>query len=349
MNSQRMMRIAVGTATAIIVVAVSIKALAPKSGESSGIGQPAVSLGDSTSRLRRIEVHQGEELLAAQRADGSWVLASRDGFPANEKALQGLVRGLVGLKKSQRMTAMPERHGELGLAWPDEAKQTRLVRIFAEGSEAPVAELLVGKTTHSPAGVFVRSVGDPQVWRCDGALDLGSEGGGWIAGPVSDLAADSLVAVECDGVRMLRGEGQWVIEGAPAAAPDQPDAAPSDPKSAAMKSTLPYLLSGLQPEDVRREAPEDASRPGAKVATVRVDGGHTVVARFWQEGDDLWVTLAQGECTGSPHATLEEFSPKWQGWVFKIPSWRAGQYKALFEPPTAPAQSSEPTKTEPLP
>ncbi len=341
MNSQRLLRLAVGLAFVIVAVAVAIRVMGPNRVDTSGIGDAVVDLADRASKIRRIELETGKEHAIAERGPAGWTLASRSGFPANESALQGIVRGLIALQKSQRMTAMPARHGELGLAWPDPKGETRLVRIYAEGSDVPAAELLIGRQAQSPTGVFIRMVDDPQAWRCTGALQLGSEGGGWIAGPVSEIGADALKSVECEGIRLVPTNGQWGVEGAPPE-PTSPDAPPGDPKSAAMRGTLPYLLSGLQPEDVRRETADDAARAPAITATIRVDEGHTVVARLWQEGDDVWVALALGQCEGPSNATLDEQAPKWSGWVFKLPSWRSGQYKALFGTPPVPPMTEVP-------
>ncbi|MSR28367.1 MAG: DUF4340 domain-containing protein [Phycisphaerales bacterium] len=340
MNSGRMVRLVMGLAVAAVVVAVAMRVMGPNKGDTAGLGEAVVDLAQVAATINRVEVQRGTTAMVAQRGAGGWTLATRDGFPARESALQELVRGLISLRKSQRMTAMPERHSELGLAWPDPMNEARLVRVYAEGSEAPVAELLVGRSVQSPLGVFVRTVGDNQAWRCTGTMPTGSDPGEWIAGPVSDIPADFLLSLECNGVTLVKGTGGWSVVDAPQPQPQPPPATPGgepeDPKVSSLRGTLPYLLSGLQPENVRRERPEDASRPQQVEATIRVDAGHTVDARLWKEGDDVWIRLATGECEGEPNAKLEEFAPKWAGWVFKLPSWKAGQYKALFDAPPKP-------------
>ena len=323
MNQPQMTRIAIGVAFAIVIIAVVVRALGPNKVDTTGIGDAFVNLAPVASKVNRIEVDSGTGLSTAQRTDGAWTVTTREGFPAEEEALQGLVRSLIALKKSQRMTAMPERHAELGLAWPDPKNETRLVRIYAEGSDAPATEVLVGRSVTSPPGVFVRTPNDNQAWRCTGTIPPQQLPAAWLDSPISEIAADDLKSVECLGAVMTKENGQWQCK--------LPDGS-THPRDSAMRSTLPYLLSGFAPDDVRKETAADLGHEGQVVAAIRLDDQHTVEARLWMEGDDIWLRFAPGECGESVISEkLAQYSPRWQGWVFKVPSWKAGQYKGLFE------------------
>ena len=309
-----------------------MRAFGPNKVDASGIGESWVDLAAVASKINRIEVETASGVTQAQRVNGVWTLPSRDGFPAKEEALQSLVRGLIALKKSQRMTAMPDRHGELGLAWPDATGEARLVRIYEEGSEAPAVEVLVGRSVQSPPGVYVRSPNEVQSWKCTGTLATQELPAAWLDGPVADIPADDLKSIECLGNVLTKENGQWsgkLADGSTHA------------REAAMRSTLPYLLSGLAIDDARRERPEDLAREGGVTASLRLDDQHTIDARLWRDADAVWVRLAPGECgEGATPEKLAQQSPKWQGWVFMLPKWKAAQYRGLFEDPTPPAPAN---------
>ena len=368
MNGSKVLRVLIAAVFVIVVIAVLLRMAGPNSVDQTGIGDSMVNLVDLAPKINAVEMDNGSESIRAERGENGWVVTSRDGFPAKPETIQEVVRGLISLKKSQRMTAKPDRHGELAVAWPDEKKESRRIRVFAEGSAEPVVDLIVGRAVQAPAGIYVRSNGDNQSWRCVGTLGAGGDIGSassmssWLFGPIADISADELQEVDFDGLKMTRKDGQWSVESpalgmqdtAAQIPPQQnpvaqdPNSPPPDanPKRDAMKGTLPYLLSGFQPEDVRREKPEDLSHPNQLSVILRIDAQHTVDARLWKEGDAIWVRLTPGDCTGEPNEKLTKAAAQWAGWVFKMPSWRTGYLSPLFEAAIGPLAPSVPTSPE---
>ena len=345
MNGSKVLRILIAVVFIVVLVAVLLRMAGPNSVDQTGIGDSMVNLAELAPKINAVEMENGSESIRAERGSNGWVVTSRDGFPAKPETIQEVVRGLISLKKSQRMTAKPDRHGELGVAWPDEKKESRRVRVFAEGLAEPIVDLIVGRAVQAPAGVYVRKNGENQSWRCIGTLGAGGDIGSassmssWLLGPIADFSADELQEVDFDGLKMTRKDGQWSIDppeqNPPAQNPPEQDPkAPlpsANPRRDAMKGTLPYLLSGFQPEDVRREKPEDLSHPNQLSVILRIDADHTVDARLWKEGDAIWIRLAPGDCTGQPNEKLTQAAAQWAGWVFKMPSWRTGYLNPLFE------------------
>ena len=340
MNGSKVLRILIAVVFIVVLVAVLLRMAGPNSVDQTGIGDSMVNLAELAPKINAVEMENGSESIRAERGSNGWMVTSRDGFPAKPETIQEVVRGLISLKKSQRMTAKPDRHGELGVAWPDEKKESRRVRVFAEGSAEPVVDLIVGRAVQAPAGVYVRKNGENQSWRCIGTLGAGGDIGSassmssWLLGPIADISADELQEVDFDGLKMTRKDGQWSIDPPEQNSPAQDPNAPSpsgNPRRDAMKGTLPYLLSGFQPEDVRREKPEDLSHPNQLSVILRIDADHTVDARLWKEGDAIWIRLAPGDCTGQPNEKLTQTAAQWSGWVFKMPSWRTGYLNPLFE------------------
>ncbi len=356
MNSGKLMRVVIGVVFVVVLVAVIVRQAGPNSVDRTGIGDPMVELAPVAAKITAVEVQTAAGNVRAERgSSGGWIITTRDGFPAKDEAIQELVRGLISLKKSQRMTSKVDRHGELGLDWsserPSESKETRHVRVFVEGAADPAADLIIGRGVLSPAGVYARASGENQAWRCVGTMTPSTELGSWLAGPVAEIPADEIQQVECSGKTLTKSNGQWSVVGDPPVDPSPATANPADvnaaaqassnPKHDAMKGTLPYLLSGFQPDDVRRETPKDLSRAGQVQVSIRLDADHAVDARMWKEGDGIWIRLAPGECSDAVHEKLSTFAPKWEGWVFKFPQWRSGYLSPLFESdpaiPAAPA------------
>ncbi len=363
MNGSKVLRILIAAVFVIVVIAVLLRMAGPNTVDQSGIGDSMVNLAELAPKINAVEMDNGSESIRAERGSNGWVVTSRDGFPAKPETIQEVVRGLISLKKSQRMTAKPDRHSELAVAWPDEKKESRRIRVFAEGSADPIVDLIVGRAVQAPAGVYVRGNGDNQSWRCVGTLGAGGDIGSassmssWLLGPIADFSADELQEVDFDGLKMTRKDGQWSVEtpglvmqdaavqNPPAQDPNAPPAE-TNPKRDAMKGTLPYLLSGFQPEDVRREKPEDLSHPNQLSVVLRIDAQHTVDARLWKEGDAIWVRLAPGDCAGEANEKLTTAAARWNGWVFKMPSWRTGYLNPLFEAGNATLAPSAPTAPE---
>ena len=343
MNRQ-VVRVLLVVAVAAVLVAVFIRM--SRSGGTTEVEQPLVMFASDAAAIDRVEIEQGSDRIDVQRKDGRWVLLSRDGFPAKAESVQEVVRGLDGLRKSQRMTAKPDRHANLGIAWPDPSGTARRVRVFAAGKEKPLADLVIGRTASSPAGVYARGSDDPQVWRCAGVLNVPVGVSGWLAGPVADFASDQLQRITLADVTLTRTGSEWNMTG--------PDGQPltATPRLDAIKSTLPFLLTGFSPDDVRREVSEDALRADSIEAQAWVDDANAVAVRLWMQDGRVWVRLAPGACGAQHDARIDAAAQAWNGWIFQLPSWRSDYLKPMFgstAPAAAPADASLPATLPAVP
>ncbi len=69
-----------------------------------------------------IELQRGNAKVRLERQAGDrWIVATSDGYPARTELVRALLVSISGLTIDDRMTAKKDRHGELGLAWPDES------------------------------------------------------------------------------------------------------------------------------------------------------------------------------------------------------------------------------------
>ena len=151
MNGTRLLRILVVIVFAAVATAIVMRVMDPTPADAESSGDPrmlgvlGVQFAEIAPRINAVEAQQGDMTIRVQRDAAGWSVASRDGFPAKAQTIQDVMRGLISLQKSQRMTAKPQRHGDLDLAWPDSKGIARRIRIFAEGSTEPIADVIIGR------------------------------------------------------------------------------------------------------------------------------------------------------------------------------------------------------------
>ena len=275
------------------------------SGGSAGTGAAGgkatdllVDLTSMADRITAVEVQSTNDTTRIERRDGTWVVASRDGFPAQTESVVGVLRGLSNLRKSQKLTAKPERHADLGLAWPDTTNESKLVSIYA-GGETPVAQVVVGRGVFQPDGMYARLLSEPQTWRCTGTLNVAATPQTWIVNPVADVAAESIKTISgCDTtgrtITLTRDDkGMWALAPADGAGADAASGAgaPTDSVAEGFKSAIPSLVVGMQAEEVRRATAEDSTRPNTVTVTYGIGDNANVHARLWRDGETYFVML----------------------------------------------------------
>ncbi|MSR45176.1 MAG: DUF4340 domain-containing protein [Phycisphaerales bacterium] len=333
MNNARFIRALVISVIALVALAVALRMRAHDPIAPPELDQYLNSIAPLASKISAIELHSGETPLRIEKGSEGWTVASRAGFPAKAERVQELVRGLIALDADQKMTAKLERLHELGLAWPDANKESTRVQIFVMDSDQPVLDVIIGRAVQSPAGVYVRRSGENQSYRCTGSLRVAHAIEAWIASPVSDIPASAIGQINVDGLTLTQQAGQWSFV--------EPTGE-ADARRDALKATMPFLLSGFAPEDVRIATTEDLVHSNQIAVILHLDAEHAVDARVWKEGDGVWVRLALGECASTPHETLDAYAPMWQGWVFRLPSWRGAQFEPLFAPIPDPTTAIAP-------
>lgn len=297
-----------------------------------------------------IELQRGNANVRLERQAGDrWIVASSDGYPARTELVRALLVSISGLTIDDRMTAKKDRHGELGLAWPDESGKSRLVRFISKTPGAPpVAEVILGDERFSPDAVFARLPGQDQTWRTLGRVQVPSDALAWIdrtliSLPTGETVSASLAGLTATppandpgpqpgmprmpwGIAVVEPEREhWTVE--------QVDSA---------KIGLPSFLERLEIDGVRRArtdvAPEPQWSPSFDTRSALVTlNGHL-------EGDGLWFTLSILPRPGAPVPTPaksngDPYVPDWaalseacDGWEFKMPAWKADTLRRMRAP-----------------
>ncbi|MDX2202078.1 MAG: DUF4340 domain-containing protein [Hyphomicrobiaceae bacterium] len=290
-------------------------------------GSPLIAnLASRGQQVARIEIRQGESVVALARGPQGWVLANRDGYPARAEPLKALLVRLAEADLVEPKTRVPDRFGLLELEDPAlKGAKSRLVRLSDEKGSA-IAEVIVGKKRldafgASRSGTYVRRPGDEQTWLASADIDASANVRDWVQAQVLDLAIAkvSVVTVEVPGEAPLRitrdaaggGSPKFNLEGL---------AADKKLKEGANVEAIARAAVTLDLDDVRKA--DAAAKPDAGTVTIESDGGLSVKLALRKAGDDTWATIAaSGE--GDGKAQAEEIAKRTAGWEFKLPSGKA--------------------------
>ena len=323
-------------------------------------GGPFVTgLGDAQASIDRIEVARGSETLVLARQGNEWTVASRDGFPAKFEEVKALISGLASLRTDQKMTAKPERHSELALAWPDDSGRGAQVRVLA--GERPVVEMVLGEERANPRSQFVRRAGEDQCWRVLGSVMADLDMRRWVDAELLSLPEGEVDAVSMNGLEIkgtAGADGKKAYAASESAAPvAASDFEWNDARKAAAVRSLPGWLARLELEDVRK------AKGGAVDAAISpsfdmVRG--TLKVNAVRDGDSVWISFEAAPKAGAPSAEeinakrkypgdpfvpdWAEFAKKHAGWEYKLPGWKVTSLEEALKTPAAAGDPTQPMR-----
>ena len=303
-----------------------------------------------------VEVLRGNATVRLDRnADGTWALAGNDGYPARGELVRAMLVSVAGLTVDDRMTAKRDRHGELGLAWPDADGKARLVRFLsAKPGEPPIAEIVLGEERFAPDAVFARLPAEDQTWRTLGRVQVPSDALAWIDRSMVSLPVGETTKVSFDGIAVAlpptdaqprpdAPRPAWSAEVA-----DDERANWSEAQVESARLGLPSYLERLEFDGVRRARPDAAKDPKWTVEFETKSA--TVSLRGHEEADGVWFTLSAlarpgfvapppPKYDGDPHVPdWSKLDGAWSGWEFKLPSWKADTLRRMR---ATPAESKD--------
>jgi len=309
-------------------------------------------LAEMANSVQAIDLLQGDRTVKLERAgDGSWKLASREGYPADIELVRGLIVGLSQLQKDQALTRKPARHGELNLTWPDPEGRARLIRLYT-ASEGKPLEVIIGQERLMPRSTYLRRIGDDQAWRCRGGVNGDVDFQRWIRRDLLSLPATEFLSARWLGLTAQprpdapstnRRPEQYNVatDGSTPWTPEQ---------AAAARGVLPEWPARMEFDDVRAAKPDFAPTPD-RTLVFNVKGAQlTMEGR--KEDSGTWFRLRVEPRPGATEPTRNPvagdpwvpdwnaFAAKVNGWEYRLPDWREGQLERLRsdEPePKAPA------------
>lgn len=314
---------AVTSALAIVSSASNNRVARPKVA-----GAPLVAgLAANAPRIARIEISQGDKAVALALSGSSWVLASRDGYPARADAVRGLLVKMAEADLVEPKTTVKDRFGLLDLEDPTaKDAKSRLVRLL-DAKGAAITEVVVGKKRldafgANRAGTYVRRAGEDQTWLASADLEASVQPKDWVAPAVFDVqpAKIAAVTIEVPGEQPLK----LVRDAAGGPSPKFNIANLADGKKlkeAASVDTLVRAAATLDLDDVRKADP--AAKADAGTVTIEGEKGLKLVIALRKAGDDTWATITATGPDGEAKTHAEEITKKTAGWDFKLPAGKA--------------------------
>lgn len=299
------------------------------------------SLAGAADGVSFIEIESGQGVVTLAKEGDRWVVQNVGGHPADLAKIAPLVQALASLTKSEALTSKRERHGELGLAWPDDSGRAKLVRIRA-GDAAPI-EVVLGDSRATPPTTYARLLSEDQTWRCGGVLAPDANPVRYMNTAVVDVSADDVQAIRYLGLVVTRKAAPanslqpatWdsVVAAGPIGSDFWTDAAQS-----LARNTLPAWLSRFEFGDVRPRG--DAWSADAALGIEFDIDGASIVVEGMRQGDDAWIRLRavprENAVDPAAAARWTAWSASVEPWEYKVPAWKAASLARIREQPKPP-------------
>jgi hypothetical protein len=273
-------------------------------------------------KVARIEIRQGDKVLALARDKESWSLADRSGYPAKAEAVRALLVKLAGAELVEAKTQKKDRYSLLELEDPSgKDAKSRLLRLL-DDKGGVIAEAVIGKKRYdafgaSRSGTYVRKAGEAQTWLSNADLDVAVSVRDWVQPGILDVASNKIKKLTVE----VPGEEPLIIERDAADANKHtlvgiPDG--KKLKAGAGIDSIVRAAGNIELEDVRKLA--GAAGSDAGVAKLEGDGGLAVTLKLRKDADASWVSIEAAGADGDAKTTAEEITRKAQGWEFKVPA-----------------------------
>ncbi|MBO0740373.1 MAG: DUF4340 domain-containing protein [Hyphomicrobiaceae bacterium] len=284
-------------------------------------------LAAQASRIGRVELQQGDKVLALARSNEGWTLADRGGYPVKPGAVRALLVKLAQAELVEGKTRNKERFSLLELEDPTgKDSKSRLLRL-KDDQGAVIAETIVGKKRWdafggSKSGTYVRRPGDPQTWLSNGDLDVSVNVRDWVPAGVLDLPSTKIVKLTVE----IPGEEPLVIaRDAADTAKHTLQALPEGKKlkEGAGIDAIVRAVGNIELDDVRKATVAAPAANDVSVAKIEADGGLAITIRLRKEGDATWVSLEASGAEGDAKTTAEDIVKRTQGWEYKVPTYKA--------------------------
>lgn len=251
------------------------------------------------------------------RRNDTWVIASRDDYPADIGKLRELLLALADAKIVERKTANPDFYDQLGLRDPA-IEGSEGTRIELHGADHAY-DLIVGKVAQ--AGFRYARVGeDPQSWLIDKNPVIPGSTGEWLLREIIDIEAADIRSITIghpDGEEILiNKESAEVSDFEVSNIPDGRELS-----YATVTNSITGVLAALTLDDVRKA--QDMS-PDAVITTFETFAGSRIVVSTEKSDEESWITL-DASSIEEDIESVAALNARVAGWQFKIPQYKANQ------------------------
>lgn len=296
MINKRFMVLVAAVVAAVVLATVLVLNRAPEA-EGSLAGEAVLpGLDEKINEVDTLRLVQagGTTLLTLRREGEGWTVAERDGYRADAGKIRTALLNLAQTRVIEAKTANPERYAQLGVE-DVEAENAQGARIEVGGKGIDHA-LIVGNSAQS-TGTYVRLAGQAQSLLAAGNLMPDKEVGAWLEKAIADIGSSRIREIELkkgDGpaLRVFKensGDANFKVAEVPRGREVQSDY---------VANGLGSMLSGLNLDDVRKDAEDAHGDHVLHRARYALFDGVTVGIEGWREADstdgasgDGWVRL----------------------------------------------------------
>ncbi|PZQ09806.1 MAG: hypothetical protein DI564_17175 [Rhodanobacter denitrificans] len=247
-------------------------------------------------------------LVVLERKDAGWVVANRDGYPADSGKLREFVLKLADATVLEPKTANPDRYPAIGVEDVG-AAGAKGVRVEIDGPKTPV-RLIVGTFNGAGGGgTFVRRADEAQSFLASGTLTPEKNPTEWLSRDLADVPAAQIAEVTIDKAgKTLRvfkddaAEENFRIADLPKG---------REPSSPAAANPLASGLAGLRIDGARPAAAAAAPDSALKARYVAFDG-RVVEVTAWQADGKHYAQFAASldEARADAHAEAAQAQAK---------------------------------------
>jgi hypothetical protein len=321
MKPRQFIVLAASAAGALAVAIVTYLAAVPWSVGNAGPREPMLAaLSERGGDLAAIELVREKETLRLESKDGSWVLASGEGYPVDTAKVRELILAATEARLVERKTAMKDRHELLGLTEPTAPGATaRLLRLI-DAKGAVMGEMILGRAAFdafeaSKGGTYVRRPGEDQTWLADRQMQAGLSLRDWVKTRLIDVRTEAIKAIRIE----IEGEAPYDIkrtaDGKQHELADMP--AGKKLKYVSAVDDVAEAVSLIEFRNVRKAGQADAL-PLKGRATFETDAGYKPTIEFRSDGSKVWAKVtATGN--GASKADVDDITARAAGWEFELP------------------------------
>ncbi len=204
--------IGLGVITAVVAVAALVVSGQRDMGGAGAQELLYPALDARLNNIVRVKVHTaGASPVTIERRRGTWMVADRDGYPADVSQLRDGLIALAQAKLVESKTRDPKHYAALGVQAIDEAQAgTQEIRVEGE-DDAEFAHVIVGDTAPG-GGSYVRRVGRVQSWLVSENIVFPATASDWLAKGLIDLQSEHIRRIE---VQPAQGPAYTLVKSGP--------------------------------------------------------------------------------------------------------------------------------------
>jgi hypothetical protein len=348
LKDPRRRNLAILAAAALISVVLAVIAVDMAQDEVAPRGAAELLFPDLAARkndVARIHVeHKGANFDIVFKAYRTWVIPSRDDFPASAAMVKNTLIGMEALTTIEPKTAQPDLLPYLDLDAPPKGEGTRITLYDDKGQI--VAAMIAGKSVDigdatGLVGIFVRKADSDQSWLVKSPVEFKNAPSDWMEKDVMSVDRARIAETDVDPVGAASYEARRDK-------PADPDFAIAD-VPAGRELADPTAADGVAAA-VSNFAFVDA-RPAkdfdfgdaARHITKTFDG-LTVTVETLKRNDGYWATISAEAAAGRPEAAAEarQINAHANGWAYKLPDTEGQLFMTQLESLLKPIGSTLP-------